>query len=195
LPADEPLWLARPLFSVVLESAEIEADTLASKLAGYELVSMRSAVALDDRQVREQRGREQVERDRVAIRLGARQGDAIEQRGHIATLEAAQHHVLVIDDRDGDDALHGVAGAGVGRLRDPLRADHVRHRGGAATDLELRGLGALLDLRLDHHLLGRSLLGGKLDVDLLGGAGVDGHLHALAGVERREDAQLVLARR
>ncbi len=151
-------------------------------------------VALVDAEVGQQAGREQIERDRLPVRLDRRQRRAIEQRGDVAVAEAADEHVAPFLDGDRHHPPGRVGRRRVGRARHLLRAQAVGHRRRALADLQQARLGAALRLRLDDDLLDRVGGGRQPHVD---NARARRHHHVADAadlVERVVDAQLVPAR-
>jgi hypothetical protein len=144
-------------------------------------------------EVADHQRREHVERDGLSIRLGARQRRAVQERVRVPIAETSDEDVATVDDGGADDALHGVRGVAVRRLRDVLRADGVRSLRRVLAEEELRRGARALDLGLDSgDLFDRRLVGIERDVDLRDLPSDDAHvLHARRLVEIGLHADLI----
>ncbi len=151
-------------------------------------------VALLHGEVLEQAGGEQIERDRVAVRVGARERDPVHRRRGVAAGEPAHHHRAIREHRHRGHALHRVGGGGVRAAGELLRREHV---GDGVRALALEGeprLGAGVDLRDDRLLLAELGLD-RSELQIADGVSALDHgeaLHVDALVELVPDAEVVL---
>ena len=102
-------------------------------------------VRLADLHAVDQARREQIERHDLLVRLGRRQHRPGQRRVAVALAQAADEHVLVVDERQPGDARHRRRGVAVAVLLHLLRADVVG---------DDRGVLALDELRLRRRRLG-----------------------------------------
>ena len=153
-------------------------------------VALRGGDVLD-----EARG-DEVERHRLAIGDRRRHHRAVERRVSVAFAEPAHEDELLVDDRDAGDARHRRRRVRVGRVRDLLAADRVRHGRSRLAVLEHGRGGSPLVRHRDRKLPQRDGLRGKRDVDRRHGARRNRYAgDGLAGVADQPGHDIVRSRR
>ena len=165
--------------------------------AARELRRLVGRVGLADLDAVDETGREEVERHHAAVRLRGRQRRAGQRRVAVALAEPANEDGLPLDDGDAGHALHRVGGVRVVVRRHLHGADVVLHARRPHPHQELRGGGRRrsIERRRRHRQLLREHVRGEGHLD---GAQLvldDVHGHALLGVARHDDSQLVSPRR
>ncbi|MNX91340.1 hypothetical protein D3C86_1234150 [compost metagenome] len=114
-----------------------------------ELARILGRIGLLDLGVRDQRGREQVQRHHPLQRLGAGQGRAVQDDAGVAVTEAAHIDIAVADDGQAGDAGQGLADFRVARALDVFLGQDVGDRRGLA--LHVRHEAAAHDDVLDRR--------------------------------------------
>ncbi len=151
---------------------------------------------LEDRDVRQDEGREEIERNGLAIGLWARERTAVQEGVRVPLSEAAHVDELAVEDGGADHSFGRLRRVAIGGLRDVLGADGVSDVGGVLANEDLRrGAGAVRsDLDLDDLLGGSLGVEGDIEVDELA-LRDDDALDLSCLVSLVEDAELVGAGR